>query len=538
MSASGRLQTPPTPRSNSTRKRGSSSRISADSSSSRSPIGSPLVAYKTRSLNSINSNRVKHQVLDEDWYGGTHIGYNYAESKQYLPVCQPPSPRPTRALIRTSSQLPLPVPQVSPLGEPFSEPDDPHDCDRAGCERVRINVSGQYFETRVGLLNRHPDTLLGNPQKRQQFYDRTRDELFLDRHRPSFEAIFAYIQYGGMIRRPSNVPDDVFMDELHFYEIEKEVLDDYKESEGYTAPEEVVLPANPYMRKVWILFEYPETSALAFIIALISVIFTLTSIVLFCVETLPVFSMSHCVAGEAPNFMDPFFITETACTTWFTIEVVIRFIVCPSKLAFWKDFKNIIDVTAVVPYYVTFIQVMSTMSCESAKSSASLAFLRVIRLVRIFKLTKHSVGLQVLVLTFKASLEGLGLFLIALMVCLLVFSSAIYYAELGTDGSQMHSIPDAFWWAIITMTTVGYGDKVPVGVWGRLIGCMCALVGVLTLAIPVPIITGNFNRFYAHKTGRGKRIWGRHSNLGILLWSLDLLHSGCLLLTYVIVYIT
>jgi len=62
--------------------------------------------------------------------------------------------------------------------------------------------------------------------------------------------------------------------------------------------------------------------------------------------------------------------------------------------------------------------------------------------------------MQVLILTFKASMTGLGLFLVALIVCLLVYSSAIYYAELGIQGSQIHSIPDAFWWAIITMTTV------------------------------------------------------------------------------------
>jgi len=93
---------------------------------------------------------------------------------------------------------------------------------------------------------------------------------------------------------------------------------------------------------------------------------------------------------------------ETICTAWFTVEVAVRFVSCPGKLLFWKDFsrnwkdfKNVVDVMAIVPYYVTLFNVLSTMSCSSAKSSASLAFLRVIRLVRIFKLTKHSVGLQV-----------------------------------------------------------------------------------------------------------------------------------------------
>jgi len=111
---------------------------------------------------------------------------------------------------------------------------------------------------------------------------------------------------------------------------------------------------------------------------------------------------------------------------------------------------------------------------------------------------------QVLILTIKASSEELGLFLVVLLVCMLVYSSAIYYAELGIKNSNIQSIPDAFWWAIITMTTVGYGDKVPVGFLGKLIGSACAITGVLTLAMPVPILTGHFNRFYSHRTGRVK----------------------------------
>lgn len=114
----------------------------------------------------------------------------------------------------------------------------------------------------------------------------------------------------------------------------------------------------------------------------LSIIMTLVSIVLFCVETLPVFATSHCEHDEAPNFLDPFFIIETLCTAWFTLEIVVRFACCPSKADFCKDVKNLVDVGAILPYYVTLINVLSSMSCEGAKSSASLAFLRVTRLWR------------------------------------------------------------------------------------------------------------------------------------------------------------
>ena len=110
------------------------------------------------------------------------------------------------------------------------------------------------------------------------------------------------------------------------------------------------------------------------------------------------------------------------------------------------------------------------------------------------------------------------MFFFFLLVAMVIFSSAAYYAEVGEARTQFTSIPEAFWWAIVTMTTVGYGDIAPVGVWGKLVGrdvgqvgrvwgklvgALCVIAGVLTIALPVPVVVANFNSFYRHESGRG-----------------------------------
>ena len=112
-------------------------------------------------------------------------------------------------------------------------------------------------------------------------------------------------------------------------------------------------------------------------------------------------------------------------------------------------------------------------------------------------------GLRILGMTIKTSLHELGMFFFFLLVAMVIFSSAAYYAEAGESNTQLTSIPGAFWWAIVTMTTVGYGDVTPVGVWGKMVGTLCVIAGVLTIALPVPVVVSNFNNFYRHESGRG-----------------------------------
>ncbi|CAH1783926.1 unnamed protein product [Owenia fusiformis] len=381
---------------------------------------------------------------------------------------------------------------------------DYHDCESSGCQRVIINVSGQRFETQLRTLGRYPQSLLGDPEKRHHFWDSRRHEYFLDHHRPTFQAILYFYQSGGWLRKPFEVPEDVWMDELEFYELPNDVIENYKRGEGYQVEEEV-LPEIGWKRNIFLVFEDPNSSLMAKIVGTISVVIIVISIIAFCVETLPQFKDGLCVNvtidGELkglPDYTNPFFIVETICVFWFTIELIMRFISCPSKIDFAKNILNAFDLIAILPYFMTIATLVTMDSCDQASGNKSVLFLRVLRVFRVFKLSKHSAGLRILGLTIKASLRELGMFLFFLIVSMVLFSAAVYYAEFMNPDSQFPSIPHGFWWAVVTMTTVGYGDVVPLGVWGKLIGSVCVISGVLALSLPVPVIVANFSTFYSH----------------------------------------
>ncbi|XP_060075663.1 potassium voltage-gated channel subfamily A member 1-like [Ylistrum balloti] len=392
-----------------------------------------------------------------------------------------------------------------------------HTCATEGCQRVIINVSGLQFETQLKTLNRLPNTLLGNPFLRERYWDYKRKEYFFDRHRPSFQAILYFYQSGGRLKCPLEVPFDVFLEELRFFGFDQKMIDEYKVSEGYILEKEPLLPENKILKVIWQLFEHPCSSIGAKLLAIVSVLFIALSICVFCIETVPGYSSDPCVyynhtkniSSTHPrkqavtiNYGDHFFILESVCVTWFIFELVVRFISCPSKLSFIKSPLNWIDGASIMPHLVFVGAFCLSGACIDSKASNVLSVLRILRVTRVLKLGKHSQGLQILGLTIVKSVRELGTFFLFLIFGVVVFSTAMFHSERLVDNSHFGSIPETFWWSIVSMTTVGYGDMFPQGIAGKVVGAFTVVGGILTVALPVPIVVTNFNTLYSACIGR------------------------------------
>ncbi|KAG8310735.1 hypothetical protein J6590_058134, partial [Homalodisca vitripennis] len=173
-------------------------------------------------------------------------------------------------------------------------------------------------------------------------------------------------------------------------------------------------------------------------------------------------------------------------------------LVSPNLVQFIKSPVNVIDFVATLSFY-TDILLQNSVAHHIDKSDI-LEFFSIIRILRLFKLTRHSPGLKILIHTFKASAKELTLLVFFLVLGIVVFASLVYYAEKlqANPHNDFKSIPEGLWWAIVTMTTVGYGDMAPKTYVGMFVGALCALAGVLTIALPVPVIVSNFSMFYSH----------------------------------------
>jgi len=382
-------------------------------------------------------------------------------------------------------------------------------------DRVIINVGGYRHETYLSTLRVVPDSRLAwiaENASKQAEYDPENNEYFFDRHPGVFASIINYYRT-GKLHTPSDVCGPLFEEELAFWGIDELQMEpccwsnytqhrdaqatlkafeglqkSVEESENEASAFKVrhkESSRTKWKKEIWAMLEQPYSSKYAQMFAMVSLIVIVLSVLTFCLESIEDLKEDYKSLFEG---MEYFYLV------WFSADFLARLCTCPSLPEFFKTFMTWVDITSVVPLYVNL----------SNTVTGTLTFLFVLRLIRIFRLFRFfrtMSGMQVIGHTLRASARELFLLVLILLIPMVIFSTLVFYAEKTLkppSDSDFDSIPEAFWWAVITMTTVGYGDTYPKSLLGRILGAICACVGVLIVALPVSVIGSNFTLFYSH----------------------------------------
>ena len=295
-------------------------------------------------------------------------------------------------------------------------------------------------------LDVFPNSLLGTKEKRDKLLRLQTGEIFLNRSSAVFESVLTFYQT-GILDPPARVNPVIFVKDINYYGLCTEAL--ICGLKGFEIRTSVsVNPKRKWQAYMWKILEIPDSSFIARVVSMFSLSIILLSIVIFCWETVPSYNENiQTLAPDKRLTINALHDVEVFCISYFTIELVARFIVAPNKRQFLKDFLNIIDFVSILPFYLTKLSHMD--------SSISIYFLRAIRLVRVFrvfKLSRHSSEMKILGVAIKDSVRELGVLVFFILLGVLLFSSAIYYAEGQREDTKIKSIPGAFWWSIVTMT--------------------------------------------------------------------------------------
>ncbi len=179
-------------------------------------------------------------------------------------------------------------------------------------------------------------------------------------------------------------------------------------------------------------------------------------------------------------YSDTFNTLEWIFTFVFTLEYILRLISIKKPLSYVFSFLGIIDLLAIIPSYLSVFYV-------GAQSLLVFRGLRLLRIFRIFKLSHFLKEMNFLGVAIKGSLTKISIFMLVVLTLVIILGSLMYLIEKGENGFT--SIPESIYWAIVTITTVGYGDISPVTPLGKFVASLIMLMGYGIIAVPTGILT-------------------------------------------------
>ncbi|XP_067830988.1 potassium voltage-gated channel subfamily S member 2-like [Heptranchias perlo] len=425
---------------------------------------------------------------------------------------------------------------TGPVKDDRTEEEDDNEEEEMDNGEISVNVGGLKRKLRHGSLSKFPETRLGrllrcrSTQSILQLcddYDEAEKEFYFDRDPALFPHVLNFY-HTGQLQVVGRSCIFSFGQEIEYWGINQFLVDPSSFSPGYqgrrvgadqdeceetasdqgstsSSFDEVVTfyqNASRYDRQVfgncrrrlWLMLENPGYNIASRLYSALSIVVVLGSIATMCLNSMAEFQL---VDGQGHSRDDPRFeMVEHFCIAWFTFELLARLLVSLSLFHFFAHPLNLIDLMSILPFYLTLLVNLAVDSSPALVNlGRTVQVLRLMRIFRILKLARHSTGLRSLGATLKHSYREVGLLLLYLSVGVSVFSVVAYTIE-KEDNSGLATIPSCWWWATVSMTTVGYGDVVPISIGGKLTASACILAGILVVVLPITLIFNKFSHFY------------------------------------------
>ena len=225
-----------------------------------------------------------------------------------------------------------------------------------------------------------------------------------------------------------------------------------------------------------IIFEADTPLGKYFDIALL--IFIISSVATVLLETVPYYDQ---------KYIQLFITLEWIFTIFFTIEYVLRLYSVLKPIKYATSFFGIIDLLAILPSYLSLLFV-------GTQSLMVIRAIRLLRIFRIFKMVSFISEAEYIAGALIASRKKILIFLFTILLITIIFGSVMYLVEGAKNPEQFDSIPRSIYWAIVTMTTVGYGDISPQTDFGQFIAAIVMILGYAVIAVPTGIITSELVR--------------------------------------------
>ena len=247
------------------------------------------------------------------------------------------------------------------------------------------------------------------------------------------------------------------------------------------------MTAPPTLRQRWFLIlelKGQKDKKAAWLFSWLLTMMVLSNVVAVILESVPAINARY---GRSLAVFD------TLSVLFFSVEYLMRIWTAAEKnkhlprtatsrrLRYMISFHGLVDLLAILPFFL-----------QSLLPGLDLRFLRVIRIMRVLKLSHYSTALEDLIASIYAERDAFISALYLLALSILITSCLMHYAEHALQPDQFGTIPDAMWWSVITITTVGYGDATPISAWGKVIGAFTALSGVFTVALLTGIVASAF----------------------------------------------